>query len=105
MRYVVFNPVRASMVVHSGDYQWSSYVNNAIGKISALTQHILYEQPGSNKLERQFSYRELFRHHLDIAELHSIREALNQEILLGRDNFKEKIEQMTKREVKPAPMG
>ena len=43
MRYVEFKPVRASMVVHPGDYQWSSYINNAIGKISALTQHIVYE--------------------------------------------------------------
>ena len=106
MRYVELNPVRASMVAHPGDYQWSSYANNAMGKTSALiSQHILYEQLGSNKLERQFSYRELFKHHLDNAEIHSIRDALNQEMVLGRDDFKEKIEQMTKRQVKPAPMG
>lgn len=35
----------------------------------------------------------------------AIREALNQELVLGRDDFKDKIEQMTKRQTRPGQMG
>ena len=106
MRYIELNPVRASMVMHPDDYRWSSYASNATGKNSSLIQpHILFEQLSSDKLNRQYLYRELFKHHLDDDDIHSIREAVNQELVLGRDDFKEKIEQMTKRQVKPAPMG
>jgi len=106
MRYIELNPVRASMVMHPGEYPWSSYASNAMGESNALIQqHILYEQLGSNKCNQQYLYRELFKHHLDDVDIHSIREAVNQELVLGRDDFKEKIKQMTKRQVKPAPMG
>ena len=106
MRYIELNPVRASMVSHPGDYQWSSYGLNAMSKPNSLiSKHVLYEQLGSSALEQQFSYRELFRNHLDKDEIHSIRDALNQELVLGRDDFKEKIELITKRQVKPAQMG
>jgi putative transposase len=106
MRYIELNPVRASMVSHPGDYQWSSYSANAMGKTNTLvSKYILYEQLGRTDLQQQFAYRELFRNHLDKDDVHSIRDALNQELVLGRDDFKEKIANMTKRQVKPAPMG
>lgn len=31
-RYIELNPVRAGMVVHSGDYRWSSHRANAQGR-------------------------------------------------------------------------
>ena len=31
-RYIELNPVRAQMVAHSGDYPWSSYLDNAQGE-------------------------------------------------------------------------
>ncbi|MFW2374779.1 MAG: transposase [Gammaproteobacteria bacterium] len=106
MRYIELNPVRASMVTHPGDYQWSSYGSNGMGHANTLlSMHVLYEKLGGSELERQFAYRELFRNHLDKDELHSIRSALNEELVLGRDDFKEKIKQMTKRQVNPAPLG
>ncbi len=47
----------------------------------------------------------LFSNGLDKAELHAIREALNQELVLGREDFKDKIERMTKRQVRPGING
>jgi len=37
---------------------------------------------------------------MENAMLHEIRDALNQELVLGHDDFKEKIEQMTKRQTR-----
>lgn len=88
------------------DYQWSSYAYNAMGKPNnLLTNHILYNALGNDNELRQYAYRELFNNQLDKDEVHSIRESLNQELVLGRDDFKEKIEQMTKRQVRPAQWG
>jgi putative transposase len=42
-RYIELNPVRANMVVHPADYQWSSYRYNACGKNDELvTAHDVY---------------------------------------------------------------
>jgi putative transposase len=106
MRYIELNPVRASMVNHPGEYRWSSYGFNATGKADTLViKHVLYERLGSISEEQQYAYRELFQNHLDKDEVHSIRDALNQELVLGRDDFKDKIAEMTNRQVEPAPMG
>jgi hypothetical protein len=51
------------------------------------------------------TYRELFRMPMDHRQIHDIREALNQEWVLGREDFKDKIERMSKRQVRPAQLG
>ena len=43
--------------------------------------------------------------HMDREQIHDIREALNQELVLGREDFKVKIECMTKRQVRPGQPG
>ena len=106
MRYIELNPVRASMVIHPGDYGWSSYACNAMGRSDPLiSKHLLYTELGDDQSQQQYAYRELFRNHLDNNEIHSIRESLNQELVLGRDDFKEKIQLMTKRQVNAAKLG
>jgi putative transposase len=55
--------------------------------------------------ERQHAYRELFRYHLDHTTVHDIREALNQELVLGREDFKNKIAEMTRRQTRPGKSG
>lgn len=106
MRYIELNPVRANMVVHPGEYRWSSYAANGQGQADALiSPHPLYAQLGHDPLERQAAYRELFRVHLDPDTLHAIRGALNEELVLGREDFKEKIEQMTRRQVRRGKDG
>ena len=106
MRYVELNPVRANMVIHPGEYRWSSYACNANGKMDSLIKpHPLYTALGKEFKQRQFAYRELFRMHLESNQIHSIRTALNQQLVLGRDDFKDKIEKMTNRQTRPKPLG
>jgi putative transposase len=106
MRYIEMNPVRASMVAHPGEYRWSSYHANAgLKPDPKLKNHPVYTRLGKDYTEQQHAYRELFSHSLDKTELHAIRETLNQELVLGRDDFKDKIEQMTKRQARPGLRG
>jgi putative transposase len=42
---------------------------------------------------------------MDHRPIHAIREALNQEWVLGREDFKDKIERMSKRQVRPGQPG
>ena len=106
MRYIELNPVRAGMIAHPGEYRWSSYAHNAYGRSDcAVSSHPLYTALGTDSAQRQEAYRELFRHHLDASLTHAIREAVNQELVLGRDRFKERIEEMTKRQTRPRKTG
>ena len=86
MRYIELNPVRASMVTHPADYKWSSYRFNTQGEDNPiLTSHPHYIALDAKDTDRLHAYRELFRNHMDNDTLHDIREALNQELVLGRD--------------------
>lgn len=106
MRYIELNPVRAGMVEHPGDYRWSSYSCNAYGNYSALiAHHPLYARLDIDPEARRHAYRELFRQHMNDDLLHSIREALNQELVLGREDFKDRIERMTARQTRPGLNG
>ena len=106
MRYIEMNPVRADMVAHPGDYRWSSYAHNAYGKSSKLiSPHPYYLELSDVDEERFSAYRELFNNHLGQEDLHAIREALNQELVLGRDDFKDKIEIMAKRQTRSGKSG
>jgi len=101
MRYIELNPVRAGMVRQPGEYRWSSYSTNAGGNYSTLIKpHAQYLQLGHDVSERLYAYRVLFRNCLDAAQLQQIREMLNQELVLGREDFKNTIEQMTQRQVR-----
>ena len=106
MRYIELNPVRASMVAHPGEYPWSSYANNAYGLPDKLiAAHPIYNELSDTGAKRQQAYRELFRLHLGEVAVHDIRSALNQELVLGRNYFKDKIEEMTQRQVRIARSG
>jgi len=106
MRYIELNPVRARMVIHPGAYRWSSYAANANGQANTLlSPHPVYEQLGVDGDSRRHAYRERFRHHMDNDLLHTIRETLNQELVLGRDDFKDRIVQMTARQTRPGQNG
>jgi putative transposase len=101
MRYIELNPVRANMVNHPSEYKWSSYHANAQGSVDQLIEpHPLYLELDDDPVKRQEVYRELFRHHMDNDLLHEIRESLNHELVLGRSYFKDKIEEMTKRQTR-----
>ncbi len=106
MRYIELNPVRANMVSHPGEYPWSSYSYNAVGKTDHLIQtHPLYQSLGGDDEMCRYRYRELFKIHMEHEQIHDIREALGQELVLGRDDFKDKIEQMIMRQTRPGKPG
>ena len=106
MRYIEMNPVRAGMVEHPGEYRWSSYAKNAQGNENELiAYHPVYDSLGKDNDERNYAYRELFRQHIENEQIHEIREALNQELVLGRDDFKDKIELMLNRQTRTGTKG
>jgi len=105
-RYIELNPVRAGIVEQPSDYVWSSYPINALGKVSELcTPHAVYLALGKDANERQASYRELFKHHVDGKLLEDIRLAVNKGMALGSERFKTEIESLSGRRMTAKKMG
>jgi putative transposase len=63
MRYIELNPVRARVVTSPGQYRWSSFRANALGrKDPLLTPHAHYCALGRDAESRRAAYRALFHH-------------------------------------------
>lgn len=93
-RYIEMNPVRAQIVLHPGDYPWSSYRYHAYGEPNHLIQaHWLYQQLDTDPKTRRACYRDLFLTDLSKEALHTIRKAVNFSMPLGNGQFREEIEQ------------
>jgi len=91
-RYIELNPVRASMVPAPGDYPWSSYAANALGRADpVVTQHALYRKLARAKADRYSAYRQLFDEALSTEMLQSLRESTNGGYVLGSTEFQRKI--------------
>jgi len=106
MRYIEMNAVRANMVDHPAEYRWSSYAANAQGQQNPIvTPHPLYLALGSSAEKRQKAYRELFRQPMSKQPLHKIRQALNNELVLGCDYFKDRIEAAKNRQARLGQPG
>jgi len=102
-RYIELNPVRAEMVTDPGEYRWSGYQINALGKVSNLcTPHPEYLALG---LERRKNYRALFIHRVDRELLEEIWANTNKGLAVGHDQFKDEIELLTGRRVKAKKRG
>ena len=105
-RYVELNPVRANMVAHPAEYPWSSYRCNAGGNCNPLiTPHPLYEALGNEAETRICAYRDLFSIQLSKKQIDDVRNATNQEWVLGSDHFKALIEAKLSRRTSPLPRG
>lgn len=105
-RYIECNPVRARMVVHPGNYRWSSYRFHADGAPDKLlSTHEQYERLGRIAEERQQAYRELFCSELDSSELSEIRGTVNRGWPLGSERFKDQIETALQRMARPPKRG
>ncbi len=92
-RYIELNPVRAKMVDRPDQYRWSSFAYHALGESNPLIRdHPLYIALGRTADERRHAYQTLFRHQVDLPELKEIREALNYELVLGTEGFRQKLE-------------
>ena len=91
-RYIELNPVRAGMVVHPGEYRWSSYRANAQGEADVFIQpHEVYERLGQDATNRQAAYREMFCYELEPGLVDEIRRATNGNYALGSTLFAEQI--------------
>ena len=76
-RYVELNPVRAGMTPNLGDYHWSSYSANALGRPDTLlVLHPTYLGLGADVESRQRAYRALFKDCLSEFDLALIRNSL-----------------------------
>jgi putative transposase len=61
MRYIEENPVRAGLAALPGDWRWSSYRANALGRDDPLlTLHAHYCSLGRSPAERRSAYAALF---------------------------------------------
>jgi putative transposase len=77
-----------------------------LGKNSALcTPHPEYLRLGNTKDRRIKEYRALFTHHVEGDLLEEIRSSVNKGMALGHDRFKDEIEKLTGRRVKPKKAG
>lgn len=93
MRYIELNPVRAHMVKAPGQYEWSSYMENAYESDRMLLRpHEKYLALGMTNEERKMSYRELFRSQIDEEDVYDIRCACQTGTPLGDSQFKQHIE-------------
>ncbi|VAW87035.1 Transposase and inactivated derivatives [hydrothermal vent metagenome] len=105
-RYIELNPVRANMVNHPGDYSWSSYQANGLGKyIKLLTPHNIYVALGKSAEQRQQAYRLLFCGSISNHLIKEIRDATNKGWVLGEGRFKKQVEDVLGRAVGPRKCG
>ena len=82
-RYIELNPVRAGMVRHPGDYQWSSHAANARGGPTLITPHPAYLALSTEDDERRRIYREMFGSYLDVRLIDEVRKATRSGYALG----------------------
>lgn len=105
-RYIELNPVRAGMVDNPGDYQWSSFQINALGKNSDLcTPHHNYRMLGDTPEERQSNYQKLFHSVPNEMMLEQIRTATNKGMVVGNTQFRDEIETLTGRRMREKKRG
>jgi putative transposase len=97
-RYIELNPVRASMVRAPGEYPWSSYRANALGKADPLvTQHALYRALADSEEARLAAYRRLFENVLSAELLGRLRDCTNGGFVFGSPRFEQQVAAMVGR--------
>lgn len=105
-RYIELNPVRANIVQHPTDYEWSSYKANAQNEpCSLITPHNLYLSLGLNIEERLEAYRNLIQSDLKLDLIKQIRRATNSNYALGSQRFCAEIETSIGRRATPGTSG
>lgn len=91
-RYIELNPVRAGIVGHPVDYEWSSYRVHAHGQACEIVvPHELYISIGENGRTREEGYRAMFIEPLPQSTLDQVRQATKSNGICGPQSFSEKI--------------
>ena len=105
-RYIELNPVRAGMVLHAGDYRWSSHLANAGAVRDAwLAPHAEYLALGQDAAARCATYRALVECGLGAAQLAEIRGATNSGGALGDAAFRSLAARALGRRLTPGRAG
>ncbi len=105
-RYIELNPVRAGIVPHPVDYEWSSYRANAHGERNPAVQpHPLYTGISSDKREREASYRALVAEAIPHGILQELRQAANRNTVLGSLAFSQEVGATLGRDLSPQITG
>lgn len=92
-RYIELNPVRAGIAAGPGQYPWSSYHANALGRWNpVISPHPEYLSLGNTSVARSRAYRALFNDRIESERMDEIRRYLNQRKALGRSDFRRRIE-------------
>jgi len=106
MCYIETNPVRGGLVVSPGEYSWSSFRCNVEGaRDLVISHHSTYLQLGDNPQERRLKYQGYVRAPIDPDTLTDIRNSTNKGWVLGGDGFREHLESLLNRRVRPLPRG
>ena len=104
--YIESNPVRAKFVPNPADYAWSSYQHHAEGRVDAVIKdHPIYLALGSTNTERQHAYRVWFCDQVETEESAEIRRSIRRGLVLGEEKFKDEIERVVARRVRPGKSG
>ncbi|MFA7556067.1 MAG: transposase [Spongiibacteraceae bacterium] len=105
-RHVELQPLRYGLVLDIEAYPWSSFHHHTGRENNEmLSDHALYEDLGEDSDERAAAYRRLFRYSFDPGLLDYIDETVQVGQVLGGDRFKDQIEQLTNRRVRPLKRG
>lgn len=105
-RYIELNPVRAGMTETPGEYHWSSYQSNGLGRSSTLASpHSLYLGLGRTRNARLKAYRGLCGEPVNEQESTKIRNAVRNESVLGSIGFIKSLEKLTGRRLRPQAPG
>lgn len=101
-RYIELNPVRAGIVRQPGEFPWSSYGHNVLGRTDPLVrEHSLFDSLGHTPRDRRAAYAEMFAGVIDDRTLQMIRESANKGWALGDDEFRKRVEAATRRQAAP----
>ena len=105
-RYIELNGVRARLVEHPKQYDWSSYAHNALGKEDPLiSEHHLYKKLATWVKSADKVYRSLFKKRITETELEIIRNSTNKGWAMGDEKFAKKIEKLGGRRATQLPRG
>jgi putative transposase len=105
-RYIELNPVRAGIAGAPGDYQYSSFACNGLGRPDPLvTPHSTYLALGSDPHARRANYRAAFPAQPDTAQARAIRQATAGGQLYGSEPFRESMALRLGRTMRPGKAG
>lgn len=105
-RYIELNPVRAGIVRLPGDYQWSSYSENAGRRAQAIVNpHPCYLALGEQAVTRHKRYADMFRRRISDNTLMEIRHGARKGLPVGGDGFKNQVESKLGTRLTPRKVG